>query len=82
MNRRIKYRHLEAIIAISRAGRLNRAADQLNLTQPTISKTLKDLEDILGVTLLLRDRADVALTPEGHVFLQFAEQSVAALQIA
>mgnify|MGYP002700247400 CR=1 FL=1 len=81
MNRRIKYRHLEAFIAISRAGRLNRAADQLNLTQPTISKTLKDLEDILGVTLLLRDRAGVALTPEGQVFLQFAEQSVAALQI-
>lgn len=81
MNRRIKYRHLEAFIAIARAGRLNRAADQLNLTQPTISKTLKDLEDILGVTLLMRGRAGVALTPEGQVFLQFAEQSVAALQI-
>ncbi|MEN8875479.1 MAG: LysR family transcriptional regulator [Pacificibacter sp.] len=41
MDRRIKYRHLEAFIAIARAGRLNRAADQLNLTQPTISKTLR-----------------------------------------
>jgi LysR family pca operon transcriptional activator len=81
MDRRIKYRHLEAFIAIARVGRLNRAADQLNLTQPTISKTLKDLEDILGVTLLMRDRAGVALTPEGQVFLQFAEQSIAALQI-
>ncbi|MEP5758632.1 MAG: pca operon transcription factor PcaQ [Litoreibacter sp.] len=81
MDRRIKYRHLEAFIAIARAGRLNRAADQLNMTQPTISKTLKDLEDILGVTLLIRDRAGVALTPEGQVFLRFAEQSTAALRV-
>ncbi len=80
MNRRIKYRHLEAFIAIARVGRLNRAAEQLNLTQPTISKTLKDLEDILEVTLLMRDRAGVALTAEGQIFLQFAEQSVAALR--
>ncbi|MFT6676459.1 MAG: LysR family pca operon transcriptional activator [Sulfitobacter sp.] len=80
MDRRIKFRHLEAFIAIARAKRFNRAAEQLNLTQPTLSKTLKDLEDILEVTLLVRDRAGVSLTPEGHVLLQFAEQSTAALQ--
>jgi len=80
MNRRIKFRHLEAFVAIARAKRLKRAAEQLNLTQPAISKTLKDLEDILGVTLMIRDRAGVRLTPEGQVFLQYAEQSSAALQ--
>jgi LysR family pca operon transcriptional activator len=81
MNRRIKFRHLEAFIAIARAKQLKRAAEQLNLTQPAISKTLRDLEDILDVTLMQRGRAGVALTPEGDVFLQFAEQSTAALTL-
>lgn len=80
MDRRIKFRHLEAFVAIARANRLKRAAEQLNLTQPAISKTLRDLENILGVTLMTRDRAGVRLTPEGQVFLQYAEQSTAALR--
>lgn len=80
MDRRIKFRHLEAFVAIARAKRLKRAAEQLNLTQPAISKTLKDLEEILNVSLMTRDRAGVRLTPEGKVFLQYAEQSTAALR--
>lgn len=79
MDRRIKFRHLEAFVAIARAKRLKRAAEQLNLTQPAISKTLSDLEGILGVILMSRDRSGVRLTPEGQVFLQYAEQSTAAL---
>lgn len=81
MNRRIKFRHLEAFISIARAKQLKRAAEQLNLTQPAISKTLSDLEGIIGVKLMQRGRAGVALTPEGEVFLQFAEQSNAALTL-
>lgn len=80
MDRRIKFRHLEAFIAIARAKRLKRAAEQLNLTQPAISKTLKDLEDILGVPLMTRDRSGIRMTAEGTLFLQYAEQSAAALR--
>jgi len=80
MDRRIKFRHLEAFVVIARAKRLKRAAEQLNLTQPAISKTLRDLEEILGVSLMTRDRSGVRLTPEGKVFLQYAEQSTAALR--
>jgi len=80
MNRRIKFRHLEAFVGITRAQSLKAAAGALNLTQPAISKTLKDLEDILQVSLMVRGRGGVFLTREGEVFLQFAEQSLAALQ--
>lgn len=80
MDRRIKFRHLDAFSAIARAGSLKLAADQLNLTQPAISKTLKELEDIAGARLMQRSRAGVRLTPEGDVFLQFAEQSSNALR--
>ncbi|WP_439156366.1 pca operon transcription factor PcaQ [Yoonia sp.] len=80
MNRRIKIRHLETFIGIARAGSLKLAADTLNLTQPAVSKTLKELETILATTLMDRGRAGVQLRPEGAVFLQFAEQSIGALQ--
>jgi len=80
MDRRIKFRHLDAFSAIARARSFKIAAEQLHLTQPAISKTLKELEDILGVVVMERSRSGVALTPQGEVFLQFAEQSTAALR--
>jgi LysR family pca operon transcriptional activator len=80
MDRRIKFRHLNAFSAIARSGSLKRAAEQLNLTQPAISKALKELEEIIGVVLLERSRAGVKLTAEGDIFLQFAEQSTSALR--
>ncbi|WP_424176960.1 pca operon transcription factor PcaQ [Yoonia sp. TsM2_T14_4] len=80
MDRRIKFRHLNAFSTIARAGSLKRAAEQMNLTQPAISKALKELEEIIGVVLLARSRAGVQLTAEGEIFLQFAEQSISALR--
>lgn len=80
MDRRIKFRHLDAFSAIARAGSLKQAAEQLHLTQPAISKTLKELEEIAGARLMERSRAGVRLTPSGDVFLQFAEQSTNALR--
>lgn len=80
MDRRIKFRHLDAFSAIARARSFKTAAEQLNLTQPAISKTLKELEEILGVVVMERSRAGVSLTPQGEIFLQFAEQSTAALR--
>lgn len=80
MDRRIKFRHLDAFSAIARAGSLTRAAEQLHLTQPAISKTLRELEEIAGARLMDRSRAGVRLTPAGDVFLQFAEQSTNALR--
>jgi LysR family transcriptional regulator, pca operon transcriptional activator len=80
MDRRIKFRHLDAFSAIARTGSLKRAAEAMNLSQPAISKTLQELEDILGVPLMLRDRSGARLTQDGTVFLQFAEQCTAALR--
>jgi LysR family pca operon transcriptional activator len=77
--RRIKMRHLSAFVETVRCGSLKAAAERIFLTQPSISKTLKDLEDIIGAPLLRRDRGGVELTREGAVFRQFAEQSMAAL---
>jgi len=80
IDRRIKFRHVQCFVEIARQRSLKRAADRLFLTQPAISKTLKELEEILGAQLLTRSRAGVSLTREGEVFLHFAEMSVGALQ--
>lgn len=77
--RQIKMRHLSAFVETVRGGSLKAAAAQMFLTQPTVSKTLSDLETILGVTLLIRGRGGVSLTREGAVFRQFAEQGLAAV---
>lgn len=79
LDRRIKIRHLQCFVEICRARSMKSAAEKLNLTQPAISKTLKELEEILNVPLLTRSRAGVSLTRHGDVFLHFAEMSLASL---
>lgn len=80
LDRRIKLRHLEAATTIARHGSLKSACHELNLSQPALSKTLRELEETLGARLMTRDRGGVRLTPEGEVFMEFAGQSLAALR--
>lgn len=80
IDRRIKFRHIQCFVEICREQSLKIAAEKLFLTQPAISKTLKELESIVEASLLTRNRAGVSLTPQGEVFLHFAEMSLASLQ--
>lgn len=80
MDRRIKLRHLETFVEISRQKSLKRAAEVLHLTQPAISKTLKELEETLGTPLMQRDRGGVRMTPAGEMFLGAAIGSMTALE--
>ncbi|QFT58249.1 HTH-type transcriptional regulator BenM [Sulfitobacter sp. THAF37] len=77
--RQIKMRHLAAFVETVRCGSLKAAAERMFLTQSTLSKTLADLENILGTTLMHRGRGGISLTREGAVFRQFAEQGLAAV---
>jgi LysR family pca operon transcriptional activator len=80
IDRRIKFRHIQCFVEIAQERSLKLAADKLSLTQPAISKTLKELEDIIGASLMTRNRAGIALTKQGKVFLHFAQISLASLQ--
>lgn len=80
MDRRIKIRHLQAFTEILRQRSLKRAAERLSLTQPAISRTLAELEAILGAQLLIRDRGGVTPTPQGAFFLAHAQSSLSALE--
>ncbi|MCV2894932.1 pca operon transcription factor PcaQ [Lentibacter sp. XHP0401] len=80
MDRRIKLRHVEAFVEIARQKSLKGAGEALGLTQPAISKILKELEDILGASLMSRGRGGVELSAAGVVFLKGAEASLSALR--
>lgn len=80
IDRRIKFRHIQCFVEIAQERSLKLAADKLNLTQPAISKTLKELEEIIGSSLMTRNRAGIVLTKQGKVFLHFAQISLASLQ--
>jgi DNA-binding transcriptional LysR family regulator len=67
-------RHLKHLIAAVQYGSFRRAAQALNMRQSTLSRTIKQLEDGLGVTLLVRSAGGVRLTPAGHQFLETARR--------
>lgn len=77
---RIKLRHVTCFVEVARQHSVVRAAEALGMTQPGVSKTLKELEDALGFALFDRSRRRLGLTPHGEMFLTHAGLSVAALR--
>ena len=62
-------RHFEEIVSAASFGQ---AAERLNLTQPALSKSIRNLEGALGVQLFERHPSGVSLTEYGKVFLDYA----------
>lgn len=56
--------------AVARAGNISRAAKELFISQPAISKSIGKLEESLGLSLFTRNSRGVQLTPEGEVLFQ------------
>lgn len=65
-------RTLRYFVEVVRQQSFTRAAEKLFVTQPTISKMLKNLEDELNCTLLIRDGRKLLLTDTGRVVLNAA----------
>jgi len=77
---RIKLRHLQCFLAVAEERSIQRAAARLAITQPAVSKTLRELEEILGVPLFRRGRKGAEPTAAAEVFLRHARASVSALE--
>lgn len=65
---------LKYAITIADCGSMNEAAKQLFLSQPSLSATIKELEEEIGLDLFLRSNRGIAITPEGEEFLGYARQ--------
>lgn len=73
-------RELRYFVQVARVGSFNRAAAQLNIAQPALSRQLKKLEDELNVTLLVRNGRGVELTEAGSILLAQAESLLAQFE--
>ena len=77
---RVKFRHLQCFLAVAQFGGVQKAAESLSITQPAVSKTVAELEEILGVKLFERGRHGAAITREGQLFVPHASACVSALR--
>ncbi len=75
---RLRQLHVFAEVASRRS--FVRAAEALGITQPATSRTIRQLEEALGVRLLERSRRGVRLTPEGEAFRHHAGAALASVQ--
>ncbi|MFA7413976.1 MAG: pca operon transcription factor PcaQ [Rhizobium sp.] len=80
MDTRIKFRHLQTFLEVARQRSVGKAADALAITQPAVTRTIRELEDILGVPLFEREGRGTRITHFGEVFLKHAGESLAAVQ--
>lgn len=69
----MELRTLEYFMAIQREGNMLKAAKAIHLTQPTLSRQIKDLENELGITLIERSGRNTKLTEEGELFSERVE---------
>lgn len=68
----MKLDHIRTFLEIAASGNFNQAADNLDVTQSTVSARIKTLEEHFGRPLFLRSHAGVELTSAGHRFRRYA----------
>lgn len=72
------FRHLRAFIAVAEEASVTKAAERLHISQPPLSRHIKQLEDELGIILFIRHRQGVTLTDAGQRLLDKARALAAA----
>jgi DNA-binding transcriptional LysR family regulator len=72
----VELRHVRYFIAVAEYLNFRKAAEQLHIAQPPLSRQIRQLEEDLGVTLLVRNKRRVELTKAGHVFLEQARKLI------
>ena len=65
--------HMKHALEVAKAGSLSKASEVLLIAAPNISRSIKELEADLGITIFDRTQNGMKLTPEGEEFLEFAK---------
>lgn len=80
MHPAIKLRHIRAFLDIAADGNLSSVARRQGISQPALSRTLAEIEDLLGTPLFRRERRRLVLTEAGAIFRQHASLGLQALE--
>lgn len=72
----MEFKTLKYFLAVCKAGTMSRAAEELHVTQPTLSRQIADLERELGCVLLLRHSRSVEPTEEGLYLMRRAQDVI------
>ncbi|WP_026046906.1 LysR family transcriptional regulator [Sphingomonas sp. PAMC 26621] len=76
------WREMAVFVRVAESGSLSRAARELKLSQPSVSRIVGSLEARLGTTLLLRTTRSLSLTEAGSLYLERARHLVAEMEEA
>ena len=72
---------IKCAVTIADCNSMNKAAQQLYVSQPSLSGTIKDLEEEIGITIFIRTNRGITVTPEGNEFLGYARQVMDQYQL-
>jgi LysR family hydrogen peroxide-inducible transcriptional activator len=73
----VEFRYLKYIVALAEASNFTRTSEQLFLSQPSLSKQIKDIEDEMGFPIFVRTREGVRATPSGQMMVAYAQEMLA-----
>lgn len=73
-------RVLQYFLTVAKAESITKAAEMLNMTQPPLSRQIRDLEEELGKQLLIRGSKKITLTEDGLLLCKRAEELVALME--
>lgn len=77
-SRRLRLYQMEIFVEVARHKSVSRAATSLHLTQPAVTRTLRELEAICGADLVAKDGRGIRITHHGETFLRHAGASLVA----
>lgn len=66
--------HMKYAVEVARAGSINKASEELYIAQPNLSRSIKELEADLGITIFDRSSRGMVVTPEGEDFIRYAKK--------
>lgn len=69
--------HLKYAVEVAKTKSISKAAENLYMGQPNLSRAIKELEDSLGIIIFSRTTKGISLTPDGEEFLQYAKRILA-----
>ncbi len=73
--------YLEYAVEIEKTGSINKAAENLYMGQPNLSRSIKELEASLGITVFARSSKGMVPTPQGEEFLHYAKKVLREVDI-